>query len=224
MFVGKPVGALFIPQGGACKAAEAGVRILAEELIGFWKEQVPASNVGRRRLAVALPSGTGTTALFLARHLAHLDDITVFAIPCCGSVEYLKRQLDTVDAQSGDYHHYPHILSPLATEEPSPSYQFGQPSSSLWNIYQELAVAGLPLDLLYGPRAWQVMFQQYWEKREEGGVVGGCSGRLEGYSDVLYIHTGGMEGVASQLARYRRLGLTVGEVGVGNGSVQEKRM
>jgi 1-aminocyclopropane-1-carboxylate deaminase/D-cysteine desulfhydrase-like pyridoxal-dependent ACC family enzyme len=45
-------------------------------------------------------------------------------------------------------------------------------------------------DLIYAPRTWQTLFH-HWEA-------------LAPY-DLLYVHTGGLEGTASQLQRYARL-------------------
>ena len=96
--------------------AEEGVSRLAMEVASWWRDKKTTSSssssssspakAGRRSLAVVLPSGTGTTALYLARHLhqqqqqqaaAAADDggggICVYAIPCCGDRAYLLQQV-----------------------------------------------------------------------------------------------------------------------------------
>lgn len=48
-----------------------------------------------QELRVVLPAGTGTTALFLARHLVP-EGIPVYAVPCAGDTAYLYRQMAKV--------------------------------------------------------------------------------------------------------------------------------
>ena len=55
---------------------------------------------GCQELKVILPSGTGTTALFLARHLSPTG-IAVYAIPCAGDGRYLHRQMAKVFLEVG---------------------------------------------------------------------------------------------------------------------------
>ncbi|CAN0469477.1 unnamed protein product, partial [Laminaria digitata] len=50
---------------------------------------------GCQELKVILPSGTGTTALFLARHLSPAG-IGACAVPCAGDGGYLLRQMTKV--------------------------------------------------------------------------------------------------------------------------------
>jgi len=96
----------FVPQGGACPDAEAGVAELASEIDAWWAGQ---SDTGRSEstptaLRVVVPAGTGTTALFLARHLsasAGVQGARVFAVPCVGDAAYLREQMADLDAASG---------------------------------------------------------------------------------------------------------------------------
>jgi 1-aminocyclopropane-1-carboxylate deaminase len=76
-------GARFVPQGGACAAAEPGVASLARD-IRVWH----AGRGGAEPCHVILPAGTGTTALFLARHVP--PGVRVFAVPCVGDEAYLR--------------------------------------------------------------------------------------------------------------------------------------
>ena len=57
----------FMPEGGRASIAELGVKKLAQELIEWIEENNITS------CAVALPSGTGTTALYLQKHLKPLN-------------------------------------------------------------------------------------------------------------------------------------------------------
>ena len=73
---------LFISEGGAVKEAQFGLKILANEI----KEYQEQHNI--KNLKIFLPSGTGTTALFLQKFL----DCEVLTCPCVGDSEYLKKQ------------------------------------------------------------------------------------------------------------------------------------
>jgi 1-aminocyclopropane-1-carboxylate deaminase/D-cysteine desulfhydrase-like pyridoxal-dependent ACC family enzyme len=72
---------VFVEEGGRQEEAEFGLKILADE-ISLWKEKQ-----GIDELNIFLPSGTGTTALYLQKNI--LDN--VFTVPCVGDVEYLKK-------------------------------------------------------------------------------------------------------------------------------------
>ncbi len=72
---------LFISEGGAIKEAQYGIEILANE-IKEWKKE---NNI--LSLKVFLPSGTGTTALFLQKYL----DDEVLTCPCVGDEKYLQQ-------------------------------------------------------------------------------------------------------------------------------------
>ncbi|KAJ1450370.1 hypothetical protein M885DRAFT_571381 [Pelagophyceae sp. CCMP2097] len=89
----------------ACAAAEFGVRLAADELAS----QYDAATL--RRLTVVLPSGTGTTALFLARHLRSVLETphgaTVVAVPCATGGAELQAQMAKLDAASGNCSLYP---------------------------------------------------------------------------------------------------------------------
>ncbi|GAB5035141.1 1-aminocyclopropane-1-carboxylate deaminase [Nannochloropsis oceanica] len=198
---------LLVPQGAAFQGAEEGLRLLAVEIKDWWgleKSKMEAGMANGASLAVVLPAGTGTTALYLAKHLRRMarengqgnGEIMVYAVPCVGDGEYLKSQMARLSSSGGreggnmeEEDYVPHVL------EGSVPHVFGKPEHGLLVIWQELKEEhGLELDLLYGPHAWRAM-------RENWGVLAAR------HRSVLYIHTGGMEGLASQLARYRRLGM-----------------
>ena len=198
---------LLVPQGAAFQGAEEGLRLLAVEIEDWWRWEKSKMGAGMEEgasLAVVLPAGTGTTALYLAKHLGRMatekgkgnEEVGVYAVPCVGDGDYLKSQMTRLlssggregrTTKGGDY--VPHVL------EGSMPHVFGKPEHALLVIWQELKEKhGLELDLLYGPHAWRAM-------REHWGVLAAR------HRSVLYIHTGGLEGVGSQLERYRRLGM-----------------
>mmetsp|Transcript_30060 Transcript_30060/g.39561 ORF Transcript_30060/g.39561 Transcript_30060/m.39561 type:complete len:423 (+) Transcript_30060:122-1390(+) len=179
--------ALYIPQGGAVPLAEVGVEILAREILEYVKNK----SLDPEKIVVVTPSGTGTTSLFLAKHL-HPEGVQVVTVPCIGDGEYLFRQMSNLQraATHSTVGEYPHIL------DGTTKYQFGKPDQEILDIWREFEDIGLYVDLVYAPRAWQVLFEN-WEPKNP--VLGG--------KKILYVHSGGIEGVSTQLTRYKHHGL-----------------
>lgn len=162
---------LLIDEGGRQKESEFGIRLLAEEIIQWQQEQ------GIEELNVFLPSGTGTTALFLQKHL---PDNKVFTTPCVGDSEYLKIQFFQLEK---DESFHPMILS-LAKK-----YHFGKLYRDNYKIWLKLRKqTGVEFDLLYDPLGWRVLMEHI--------------GLFD--SPVLYVHQGGVLGNESMLPRYER--------------------
>ncbi|NPA66484.1 MAG: 1-aminocyclopropane-1-carboxylate deaminase [Epsilonproteobacteria bacterium] len=152
-------------QGGADKSAKEGIKVLADEIL---QEDLHVSSI-------ATPSGTGTTALFLA---LNLPSYTVYTTPSIGDVAYLKTQmLGLVDK-------LPHNLVIL---DPKKKYPFGKLNKEFFEIYQKLKDAGIEFDLLYAPLMWKVLLEQTNEKIlyiHSGGVSGNES-MLERYKTIM---------------------------------------
>jgi len=141
-----------IDQGGAVKEAKIGLEVLAKEI----REQNP--NVK----ALATPSGTGTTALFLA--LA-LPEYRVYTTPSVGDVEYLKKQMSALAK----------IPDNLVILQPSKKYHFAKPYREFLKIYKVLLNVGIEFDLLYAPLLWNALLEETQEKIlyiHSGGVSG----------------------------------------------------
>jgi 1-aminocyclopropane-1-carboxylate deaminase/D-cysteine desulfhydrase-like pyridoxal-dependent ACC family enzyme len=155
---------LLIDQGGAIDAAQKGLEVLAQEI----REQ----NSNLHVKALATPSGTGTTALFLA---LSLPEYKVYTTPCIGDTAYLKEQMGALAE----------IPSNLTILEPKKKYHFAKPYQELYEIYKRLHVTGIEFDLLYAPAMWQALLEQTNEK-------------------IMYIHSGGVSGNKSMLARYKQ--------------------
>jgi len=166
---------LFVPQGGADALAELGVAMLAKEIKAFVRL------MGLQKLGVILASGTGTTALFLQKHLQNTD-IQVSTVPCVGDATYLRQQF--VQLQDNlSLKIPPHILNPQK------HYRFGQLYPEFLALWQDLKnQTGIEFDLLYDPLTWQTLLEQ----------------RDTLYEHVLYIHCGGVNGNESMLRRYKR--------------------
>lgn len=205
---------LWVPQGGACSIAKPGSDVLATEIIDYW------SLHGKKMpLAVCVPGGTCTTALLLKKSIDSIMkqrqkkkeetmDIRVVVIPCVGDDEYAMRQMISLDKAvggDGNKESLPWILRPREDVEYGSARQrsrgyftFGQPSKALLATYDEMNSENVSLDLLYGAPAWSLLIQN-WRSRESDCPIAG--------RQIMYIHTGGLEGVASQLTRYKHKNL-----------------
>ena len=149
-----------VDQGGAVKEANEGLEVLADEI----------RSASLHVEALATPSGTGTTALFLA--LA-LPEYKVYTTPCVGDVSYLKEQMSAL-------HEIPTNLIIL---EPKKKYHFAKPYKEFLKIQQKVLEAGVEFDLLYSPGMWESLLEQTSEEVlyiHSGGVTGNKS-MLERY-------------------------------------------
>ena len=166
-----PKEVLFIEEGGRQKEAEYGVKVLANEILQWKRENA------MKELNVFLPSGTGTTALFLQKYLP-LN--SVYTTPCVGDESYLKKQFLELEE---DENFHPVILS---LEK---KHHFGKLYKENYKIWLKLQQqTGVEFDLLYDPLGWRVLLEH-----------------SEVFSQpTLYIHQGGVLGNESMLPRYKR--------------------
>ena len=170
---------LFIEEGGRQKEAEHGIKLLAKEIIEWQKDK------GIEDLNIFLPSGTGTTALFLQKNCSLLLTpcslkVNVYTIPCVGDADYLKQQFSVLDE---DESYHPEIL------DLEKKHHFGKLYKENYKIWLKLQQqTGVEFDLLYDPLGWHVLLEH-----------------PEVFSKpTLYIHQGGVLGNESMLPRYRR--------------------
>ncbi|MFT5836065.1 MAG: 1-aminocyclopropane-1-carboxylate deaminase [Sulfurimonas sp.] len=141
-----------VDQGGAVEEAKKGLEVLAEEI----REE----NLELRSLAT--PSGTGTTALFLA---LSLPEFKVYTTPCVGDVKYLKEQMQALSE----------IPKNLIILEPSKKHHFAKPYPEFLKIYKKVLASGIEFDLLYSPGMWEALLTQTDEEIlyiHSGGVSG----------------------------------------------------
>lgn len=163
---------LYIPEGGAIDNASFGLKKLANE-IETWKESKKYKNI-----KIFLPSGTGTTALFLQKHLN--DEVTT--CPCVGDSKYLKKQFKTLNINESEH---PTIF------EPHKKFHFGKLYKENYLIWKKLlSEVKIEFDLLYDPIGWQVLLSN-----------------IDYYKEypILYIHQGGIKGNVTMLERYKRI-------------------
>lgn len=161
---------LCIAQGGADPLAEQGINTLSEE-IQQWQQ-----TTGIQNLTLATPSGTGTTAFYIAKALPHIRVLTTAVV---GDNTYLKAQMQKLG----------NIPDNLIFLQPELRYQFAKPYPEFLSIHQALAEAGITFDLIYASPMWLTLLNQQHH--------------IQG--TLLYLHSGGLSGNASMLTRYQRL-------------------
>ncbi|SFV54966.1 pyridoxal phosphate-dependent deaminase, putative [hydrothermal vent metagenome] len=161
---------LLIQEGGREESAEYGLKILADEIEEFRvSNQIEA-------LDIFLPSGTGTTALYLQKH----SSSRVFTTPCVGDESYLREQFSMLES---DTSHHPTLLNS------NKKYHFGKLYKEFYKIWRELqSQTAIEFDLLYDPKGWITLL----------------SHREIFTNPILYIHQGGLIGNESMLPRYIR--------------------
>lgn len=160
---------LFIKEGGAIKEAEYGLEVLAKELQNYKKENHIES------LKIFLPSGTGTTALFLQKHL----EDEVLTCPCVGDSDYLKKQFLELET---DETLHPTIIN---TKK---KYHFGKLYQENYLLWKDIKKqAAIEFDLLYDPIGLQTFLDL----------------PKKPHTTYLYIHQGGIKGNVAMLQRYQ---------------------
>ncbi|MGF1910613.1 pyridoxal-phosphate dependent enzyme [Vibrio kasasachensis] len=163
---------LVVPEGGRCDLAEYGVTLLAKEILQWIHSQAD------KQFTVALPSGTGTTALFLHKALSP-HGIEVLTCACVGGTEYLKAQFE----QLGESDH------PIVLELEN-KHHFGKLYQQDYRLWQQLSQdTGVEFELLYDPMMWRCILDWYAQNQ---------------HKQLIYVHQGGLLGNASMLPRYQR--------------------
>ena len=169
---------LFIKEGGAINKASYGIKNLANEL----KTQIKTNKL--KNPIIFLPSGTGTTALFLQKFL----DFDVFTTPCVGDKEYLIKQFNELESTKNKY---PQILTI------NKKFHFGKLYKENFFMWKELLEeTKIEFDLLYDPIGWQVLLHNI-NKFEN--------------NDIIYLHQGGLIGNESMVERYKYKNLLNGD-------------
>jgi 1-aminocyclopropane-1-carboxylate deaminase len=170
--VGDHQGDLILAQGGADLGAKEGIALLAEE-IKCWQLESDIES-----LTVVTPSGTGTTAYFLAKSL---PDMTIMTTPLIGTTEYLEEQMQYLGA-------LPDNLTIIETDR---QYRFGKSYPEYLIPYQMFLDQGIEMDLLYAPKMLIALSE--------------VMTKVDG--EILYVHSGGIKGNSSMLERYRHKGM-----------------
>ncbi|NRF14101.1 1-aminocyclopropane-1-carboxylate deaminase/D-cysteine desulfhydrase [Vibrio coralliilyticus] len=163
---------LVAEEGGRSSDARLGIEQLAREILSWTRFETG------REFVVALPSGTGTTALYLHRFLK-LHGIDVLTCPCVGGKDYLIEQFKQLGETD-----FPQIL------ELENKHHFGKLYRQDYEIWRKLLKqTNVEFDLLYDPMMWQCL-QSWSEENPE--------------KTIIYVHQGGLLGNESMLPRYQR--------------------
>lgn len=156
---------IFVKEGVAQAEAEFGFIEQAKEIQEYAEKH-------NKIFDIFLPSGTGTSAAYLAKH----SSFQVFTLPCVGDEAYLKKQIAEIVPNST-----------VKILNPPKKYHFADPKIELYNIYKEfLDETGIEMDLIYDPVALLTLL----------------ANKDKFKNDILYIHQGGINGNESQLLRY----------------------
>jgi len=175
---------LFIEEGGRQREAEYGIELLAQEIADWQKEN------DIQELNIFLPSGTGTTALFLQKAFVGMRATngsacgatrpTVYTCSCVGDSDYLKKQFSELES---DAKYHPYVLS---LEK---KHHFGKLYKDNYKIWLKLQQqTRVVFDLLYDPLGWRTLLAHPKVLNKP----------------ILYIHQGGLLGNESMLPRYER--------------------
>ena len=156
---------LFISEGGAVVEASFGIKILADEIISWAKE----NNI--INLKIFLPSGTGTTALYFQKYLP----FEVLTCSCVGDDEYLTKQFLELEKEN-----HPTIV------KKDKKYHFGKFYKEFFKINKEpLKQTNFEFDLLFDSLG-MLCFDKYVKTFEntsdynflylhQGGILGNIS-------------------------------------------------
>jgi 1-aminocyclopropane-1-carboxylate deaminase len=161
---------LFISEGGAIKEASLGIQILANEIIDWAKRNKI------EKLKIFLPSGTGTTALYLQKYLP----FEVLTCACVGDEDYLRKQFELLESKN-----YPTII------KKEKKYHFGKLYKEFYEIHKELLKqTNIEFDFLYDSLGW-ICLENYVNRLNNDDF------------ELMYIHQGGLLGNVSMVERYK---------------------
>ena len=148
-------------QGGADQSARLGVEVLAKEI----RESCLHAKCPLNVRSLATPSGTGTTALYLA--LA-LPEYKIYTTPSVGDKSYLLEQMAALEK-------VPQNLIILESEK---KYHFAKPYKEFLDLHVRLKSAGIEFDLIYAPKIWKMLLEQTDDEIlyiHSGGTTGNAS-------------------------------------------------
>jgi 1-aminocyclopropane-1-carboxylate deaminase/D-cysteine desulfhydrase-like pyridoxal-dependent ACC family enzyme len=159
---------LFLKEGAMSPHAEFGIKILAEEITHWCRQNSVEANI-------FLPSGTGATSFYLQKHTPH----DVFTVALVADRRYLLdeyKKFDTIKK-------IPTIINP------SKKYHFGKLYDEFYDVYKQLLKeTNIEFDLLYDSLGISTMLENYEALTNnkkliyihQGGILGNIS-MLERY-------------------------------------------
>ena len=201
--------------------ALGGATVLAREIFSYWSE-----HGNGRTLSVCVPGGTCSTALLLHHEMKKLLqsgnksvqplDIEIVVIPCVGDALYARRQMMSMSSQIGAAaDDIPSILNPSpdeyntsgsSSEKQLKYFTFGEPNKDILETFKTMRDDHkLVLDLIYGAVAWTILLR-HWNTQLSYDLTFDPYNPIAG-REIMYVHSGGLEGINSQLLRYKHKGL-----------------
>ncbi|MCL1045850.1 1-aminocyclopropane-1-carboxylate deaminase/D-cysteine desulfhydrase [Shewanella electrodiphila] len=179
---------LYIPEGGRCEYAAIGLEQLGQQILDWIHEKHYST------LNLFLPSGTGTTALFLQRFFKikrfeheDLPEVNVLTCSCVGGDDYLRLQFNQL---SENALHHPRIISN------GNKYHFGKLKRECYEMWQRVCASGIEFELLYDPVGF-IMLEHFFTQSS-------TVDNIDNTAPLMYLHQGGVLGNPSMLARYQR--------------------
>jgi 1-aminocyclopropane-1-carboxylate deaminase/D-cysteine desulfhydrase-like pyridoxal-dependent ACC family enzyme len=164
---------LVIPQGGSVVEAELGIREVAEGILQWNRFE---------NLNVIVPSGTGTTSFYLAKHL-YPRGIQVYTVPCVGNENYLYEQIYNNLGESKE-----NVDRVMRIVPSAHGHKFAHPYEAYYRFWKDIhKETNVELDLIYAPKTLLSVLPI-----------------LKANEVWLYVHTGGTLGNQSQIERYKR--------------------
>lgn len=120
-------------------------------------------------------------------------NIEIVALPCASSASGLMDCMDKLASMSGESRQYPTILSDnFSTKQ----RRFAQPyKEHLAILYSLFAQTGIDFDMIYAPRAFEILLQN--------GYLSPTGSSVKEDFNLMYYHCGGVEGNISQMERYK---------------------
>ena len=226
---------LWIPQGGAFSSAIVGAYQQARDIYSFWKQHGEGRSLsvcvpgGTCTTALLLHHGLkqlqeqeGTEIDFDNNDdIPDPMDVQVVVIPCVGDASYARRQMMSLNVEIGaDPSDIPTILSPepeISTKSASSRAQkyftFGQPHEEILDTFQSLRDDhDIVVDLLYGAPSFAIIWRHLEQEQQQEqpllsmDVLFDPNQPLAG-REIMYVHSGGLEGISSQLLRYKYEGM-----------------
>jgi len=229
-----PGDSVWVPQGGACGVALRGAWELASEIVDYWSNCgngkplsvcIPGGTCSTAVLVHA------ALLDILKDRASNKDeakmDIRVVVIPCVGDEKYAQRQMLSLQQSTSDNleleleldeEDIPTILPPIPMTGPRyfgqrqsvddlNYFRFGEPSKCILATFRELQEEyGVTVDLLYGAPSWTILFRHFRIEPSDEDSSFSHQAPLAG-REVMYVHSGGLEGINSQLMRYKYNGL-----------------
>ncbi|MCP5078172.1 MAG: 1-aminocyclopropane-1-carboxylate deaminase/D-cysteine desulfhydrase, partial [Psychromonas sp.] len=148
-----PKDTLFVPEGGRCQLAKHGIKKLADELLEYINTEKLDNPV------IMLPSGTGTTALFLQAFLP----CKVLTCACVGGDSYLETQFEELES---DKSRWPTIIN---TDK---KYHFGKLYPEFYQIWLQLfKQTEIEFELLYDPLGWITLLNYLDKQTQKQDVI-----------------------------------------------------